>query len=106
MRVNSGSLIVTLPADGTGAAQPVGLLFAGGGADTFANPAGSVLSALGSVVGSVGYVGGMPAGMALSGEMHPVGLRGADLDGRQRQEPAWLRPDKRRLCRRYQGAQR
>ena len=63
-----GSLIVTLPADGTGAAQPVGLLFAGGGADTFANPAGSVLSALGSVVGSVGFVGGMPAGMALSGD--------------------------------------
>ena len=65
---NSGSLIVTLPADGTGAAQPVGLLFAGGGADTFANPAASVLGALGSVVGSVGFVGGMAAGMVLSGD--------------------------------------
>jgi hypothetical protein len=39
---DSGSLIVT----NTSAASPVGLLFAGGRKDTFANPIGAVLSAL------------------------------------------------------------
>jgi hypothetical protein len=62
---DSGSLIVTSPSvtsPSVGSAQPVGLLFAGGGADTFANPAGAVLSA-GAWVGNGGakplsFVGG------------------------------------------------
>jgi hypothetical protein len=43
---DSGSVIVTAPAPG---AEPlaVGLLFAGGGSDTFANPIGPVLTSLG-----------------------------------------------------------
>jgi hypothetical protein len=46
---DSGSLIVT---DGTSCPQAVGLLFAGGSADTFANPIGAVLSSFGvSMVG-------------------------------------------------------
>lgn len=63
---DSGSLVATLP-DG-GSPQPVGLLFAGGGEDTFANPAGRVLTAL----GSSGFVGnGGTAGTLQAGNDHP-----------------------------------
>lgn len=44
---DSGSLIVTAPPPGSEPA-PVGLLFAGGGSDTFANPIGPVLAATGT----------------------------------------------------------
>jgi hypothetical protein len=43
---DSGSLIVTVPEDGSDPLA-VGLLFAGGGSDTFANPIGPVLTAFG-----------------------------------------------------------
>jgi len=42
---DSGSLVSTLP-DGTGPRAAVGLLFAGGGSSTFANPIGTVLDEL------------------------------------------------------------
>ncbi len=45
---DSGSLIVV--ERGSDARRPVGLLFAGGGGSTFANPIGSVLSALGVTI--------------------------------------------------------
>jgi hypothetical protein len=52
---DSGSLIVTVPDTGGGPPSAVGLLFAGGGSDTFANPIGPVLSSLGvSMVAGVG----------------------------------------------------
>jgi hypothetical protein len=59
---DSGSLIVTVPVSG----QPdaVGLLFAGGGSDTFANPIGAVLSSLG--VNMVTGSGGVDPGATLS----------------------------------------
>ncbi|WP_198649917.1 chymotrypsin family serine protease [Zobellella maritima] len=42
---DSGSMIVTVPDDGNAGADAVGLLFAGGGSSTFANPIGEVLNA-------------------------------------------------------------
>jgi hypothetical protein len=55
---DSGSLIVA-----TGSSQPVGLLFAGGGRTTIANPIGPVLSGLG-----VHFIGGKPfTGFAATG---------------------------------------
>ena len=47
---DSGSLVATLP-DGTGPRAAVGLLFAGGGASTFANPIQTVLDDLGAEAG-------------------------------------------------------
>jgi hypothetical protein len=60
---DSGSLIATAPASGSEPAA-VGLLFAGGGSDTFANPIGSVLTATGTQV--VAGVDGDTAGAMLA----------------------------------------
>jgi len=60
---DSGSLIVTAPAPGSEPAA-VGLLFAGSGSDTFANPIGAVLSATGMQL--VAGVDGDTAGAMLA----------------------------------------
>ena len=60
---DSGSLIVTAPAPGSEPAA-VGLLFAGGGSDTFANPIGAVFAATGTQV--VAGVDGDTAGAMLT----------------------------------------
>ena len=60
---DSGSLIVTAPAPGSEPAA-VGLLFAGGGSDTFANPIGTVLAATGTQL--VAGVDGDTAGAMLA----------------------------------------
>src|SRR5262245_42843786 len=60
---DSGSLIVTAPAPGSEPAA-VGLLFAGGGSDTFANPIGAVLAATGTQL--VAGVDGDTAGAMLA----------------------------------------
>jgi hypothetical protein len=68
---DSGSLVVTSPAANSGPPQPVGLLFAGGGEDTFANPADEVLSAAGWVgngVTPVSFVGNGSAGSPVAGK--------------------------------------
>lgn len=49
---DSGSLIATVPADTSSSAMAVGLLFAGGSTDTFANPIGAVLSELSASTGT------------------------------------------------------